>query len=45
MGLDPAQYQASGWLGAAKETGMDYSGYEPFMGHFERAVRNQAARW
>ena len=40
MGLDPAQYQASGWLGAAKETGM-----EPFIGHFERAVRNQAARW
>jgi hypothetical protein len=38
MGLTPAQYQASGWLGAGNETGLG-SPTEPLLRTFENRVR------
>jgi hypothetical protein len=41
LGMDPAQYQASLWLGGAKETGVK-SGTDPMLKHFERRVEHTA---
>jgi hypothetical protein len=41
LGMDPAQYQASLWIGGAKETGVK-SGTDPMLKHFERRVEHTA---
>ena len=41
LGMDPAQYQASLWLGGAGETGVK-SGTDPMLKHFERRVEHTA---
>lgn len=41
LGLAPAQYQSSGWLGAANQTGVK-SGLDPFLKHIENKVRTTA---
>ena len=43
MGISPAQYQASMWLGGGEETGLA-SAAEPFVGTFEARVRYTADR-
>lgn len=43
MGIDPAQLQASGWVGGEAETGVR-SGVDPFMAHLERRIRYTAAQ-
>jgi hypothetical protein len=37
LGMTPAQYQASAWVGAGDDTGLA-SGAEPFLRHFENRV-------
>jgi hypothetical protein len=41
LGMDPAQYQASLWLGGAGETGVKF-GTDPMLKHFERRVEHTA---
>jgi hypothetical protein len=41
LGMDPAQWQASLWLGGAKQTGVK-SGTDPMLKHFERRVEHTA---
>lgn len=43
MGISPAQYQASMWLGGGEDTGLA-SAAEPFVGTFEARVRYTADR-
>jgi hypothetical protein len=43
MGMSPAQYQASMWLGGAEDTGLG-STPEPFLKTFEARVRYTADR-
>lgn len=37
MGMTPAQYQASAWVGAGEDTGLA-SGADPFLRHFENRI-------
>jgi hypothetical protein len=41
LGMDPAQYQASLWLGGAEQTGVK-SGRDPMLKHFENRVEHTA---
>lgn len=41
MGIAPAQYQASGWIGGAEQTGM-LSGNQPFLRLFEDQINRTA---
>jgi hypothetical protein len=41
LGMDPAQWQASLWLGGAQQTGVK-SGTDPMLKHFERRVEHTA---
>jgi|SRR5215472_1402585 len=43
LGMTPAQYQASLWLGGAKQTGVK-SGYEPALKHIENRIEYTAQK-
>ena len=42
MGMTAPQFQASLWMGAAKETGVDPSSLDTFMNIFDRILRERA---